>query len=142
MPVPTSLTETQLKTFLVTELGDVGTALGWTTTTPQLVQAVSDAEVLLGVSDVATETNIPRAWAAGRVAIWRAAIRSLGAQFQYSADGQSYSRQQLQAMAKDSLAMAEADLAEQGGGASIKVDRVTYADPYAALPDETLEALF
>jgi hypothetical protein len=73
MPAPTSHTETSLKQFVVDELGAVGVSLGLTTSSAQVAQTVYAVERLLGVSDVATVTDMPKLEALTRWLAWRAA---------------------------------------------------------------------
>lgn len=133
MPVPASYSEATALTFMVTELSDVGTALGWTTATAQLEEALYDAlfGYFGGSGVIADATDLRQLRALLRVAAWRAAVKALAAQMQFSADGQSVSRQQLQEMALKALALAETDAQQFGGSAAIRVDSVTFNDdPY------------
>jgi len=139
MTVPTAYTEAELKTYLIMKLGEIATILGWTTATPQLGEAVSDTLLAYGLSDiagVATPTGIAKLRALGAVMVWRAAVLSLSARFDFTDAEGSYKRSQAYDMALRSLALAEADAAQWGiGTAAVRVQNVVYPeDPYAYLP--------
>lgn len=139
MPVSASYTEGTLAAFMVTELSDIGTALGWSTTTDQLFEAVNDA--LYGyfgtsVQPIANASNMPKLRALARVAAWKAAIKALASRYQFSTDGQSFQRQQMQDMAKNALAEAEREAAAYGlPEYSATIDKVSRPhDPYTWVP--------
>lgn len=141
MPVPTAYTEAALRTFMVTDLSDVGVILGWTTATLEVSEAVYDVALWLGVSDVASYTaSMDTLRKLARVAIWRAAVKALGARYTFAEDQQSFQRSDLQKHAREALALAEADAATTGlvPGYSIGVDTLVYpsADPYAYYDDD------
>lgn len=73
MPAPTTYTESSLLDFMHTELSNASAALGFETNDDALVQAVTAVERLLGVSDVATATDMALVEAAARWQAWVAA---------------------------------------------------------------------
>jgi hypothetical protein len=75
MLAPTAYTGPELVSYLVTELSEVGTILGWTEATPQVHEAVYDTAFALGVTDVADASSAQAVRAVGAVMAWRRAIR-------------------------------------------------------------------
>lgn len=143
MPVVSSYTEATLREFLATELGDMATLLGWDAGHVQIDAALVDATRLLGVTDVAEAPDAAKVERLAAVAVWRRAVKSLGARYTFATDnGLRYEREPLQKHAKDSLALVEslaaADLAAVDPAYRIRVDTLTYpsADSYAYYPDE------
>lgn len=140
MSVPTSYTEDQLKTFMVTSLADVTTVLGWTVATAQVVEAVYDALFAYfgGSGAIADATNVPKLRAAARVAVWRAAVGALAAKYDVTLDSQSFRRGSLLAQARQALTVAEREATALGVGTDVGVVlRVAHTDPYrAAAVDE------
>lgn len=139
MPVPTTYSEAEIKTLMVTTLGTVAAALSWTTATPAIQESVYDAAILLGVSDVADATDIAKLRAAARLAVWRAAVGALAGMTTFSSAGSSYNLSDLQRQAKESLAVAEREAAVHGVDPAMaaRVDHIRWRhDPYATLNDE------
>ena len=139
MAPPLTYDEAAFKTYLVLKLGEVGTILAWTTATAQIGEAVSDTLLAYGVADLAgvvTPTGIAKLRALGAVMVWRAAVLSLSARFDFTDAEGSYKRSQAYDMALRSLALAESDAAQWGiGTAAVRVQNVIYPDdPYAYLP--------
>jgi hypothetical protein len=137
MPVPTAYTEAQLRTYLVTELSDVGTVLGWTDATTEVQEAVYDTAFALGVSDVADSTDAAAVRALGALMIWRRATRALASRFDFSEDGQSFHRAQLHRHAQAMLTDAERAAMLYDPAYRVGVDTVIHIhDPYAYVPDD------
>ena len=141
MPPPTSYTEPELVEFMVTDLGDVATVLDWTGTALPLTEAAYDVAHWLGVSDVAAYTaSAQTVRKLARYAAWSQALKSLGARYDVSEDGQSYKRSDLYKHAAAVLAQARDEAIETGllPGYSIGRDTLLYpsADPYTYYPDE------
>ena len=72
MPAPPSYTEDELKTFMVNELGATGTALGLTTSSALITQAVTAVVRLIGKA-IADETDMALLEAGARWKAWEAA---------------------------------------------------------------------
>lgn len=140
MPVPTSYTEDQLKTFMVASLADVATVLGWSVATAQVVEAVYDALFAYfgGTGAIADATDMPKLRAAARVAAWRAAVGALAAKYDVTLDSQSFRRGSLLANAEKALEKAEREATALGVGSTVGVVlTVKHTDPYrAAAVDE------
>lgn len=69
MPAPVAYTEAELAAFMVAALDSVATDLGLISTSTSILKAVTAVERLLGVSDVATVTDMPKLEA---LATWKA----------------------------------------------------------------------
>lgn len=95
MALPTAYTEPELSAFMHAVLGDVATALGWSTDDERFDEAVNDTLLAYGVDDIDDATDIPKLRALARIEAWRAATDSLASRFDLSADGQSASRSQM-----------------------------------------------
>lgn len=74
MPAPSSYTESGLKTYMVGVLDSVATDLGLTTASTSIVNAVTAVERLLGVSDVASLTDMSVLEAAAAWKAWQVAL--------------------------------------------------------------------
>jgi hypothetical protein len=144
MPVATSYTESSLASSLDDALGPMADVLGWSVGANSYQVPISRAMRALGLSDVTTVTAAADLAALEAVAtreVWRLVVQHLATRYDISLDQQSLKRSQLQAMAKESLILAEADtvlaLAVSGvtlvtsGRASVQVSSLDYpADPY------------
>ncbi len=126
MAPPTSYTEDTLATFMLADLKDVATVLGWSTQASVQV-AIDDVVLQLGISDIATATNIPQVRALARVFAWKLAVKAASAYYAFSADGGSFSREQLQAMCRQGLALSEMDAIPWIDSAGLKTYNAKYA---------------
>lgn len=124
---------------MLSQLGTVAAVLEWAETDAD--EAVTDAELMLGVTDVAAATDMKKVRAAARLAIWRAASAAVAGLHDMSADGQSLSLSQVQTMCERSLAAAEREASLYGLDRAYVVThhRITRIhDPYSALPPEAM----
>lgn len=141
MPVPTAYTESTLTAFLLGELGNVGTVLGWDSDqgAQQLAEAVTDTLLLLDVTDLADAPDIPKLRALGRVAIWRQARNSAAALYdQRLENGQVYYRSQMLKAIDAALLAAEVAAERWLNAYAIQRDTLQRpsGDPYAYYPDQ------
>ncbi|MCB0106903.1 MAG: hypothetical protein KDE53_13370 [Caldilineaceae bacterium] len=138
MAIPTSYTESELRTYMLGVVSAVANALGWTAT--DFAEAVNDALSTYGVSDITEATNIAKLRSIAKVEAWRAIAGATVADFQFSADGGSYSRQQMHQQAVAALQRAEAEAVDRGyidvTAPAITLGAVQHSDPY--LTDESL----
>jgi hypothetical protein len=138
MPLATAYTESTLASYLDDALGPMADVLGWSVGGNSYQVPISRAMRALGLSDVTTVTAAADLAALESVALreaWRLVVQHLATRYDISLDQQSLKRSQLQAMAKDALALAEADtvlaLAASGvtlvasGRASVQVSAST-----------------
>jgi hypothetical protein len=116
MPVATAYTESALASFMASAIGPVADVLGWSTS--------------------ANSYNLPISREA-----WRLVVQHLATRYDISLDQQSLKRSQLQAMAKEALILAEADVwvalaapdvtLLASGRAAVTIHSLTYpGDPY------------
>lgn len=143
MALPTSYTEKTLADYMDARLGPVADALAWTVGVADpgsYAEMVNEALTAYGVSDVTTITglaNLAKLRALAEVALWRAVVFQTAGDFDFSADGGSYSRSQIHAQAKEALALAEQRAVTYAPEYVVGVDAVRLVhDPYTYLPDE------
>lgn len=139
MPLVSVYDEASLAAWMVLRLGLVGTVLTWTSTHPQVVEAVADVERALGVADVALVTDARKVERVAAAAIWQRACDNFVALYDEIIDGESYKRSQLLAQAQQALATAQTAAAGDvdTGGGTIRIVRRRYpGDPYTALPED------
>ena len=138
MALPSSYNEAELRAYMVTVTSNVAAALGWSEA--NFTEAVNDALVLYGVATIAEATDIPKLRTLAKVEAWRAVADATAADYQFSADGGSYSRQQLHQQAVAALERAEGDAVARGyvdfNTLTIGLGAVKHNDPY--LTDESL----
>lgn len=136
MPVPASYTENALAYFIVVELSEVATSLGWDAASFQVREAVTDALLAYGVSDIASATDVQKLRAFARVMGWRAAVQALSARYDFSTGNHRFSRSQQAKAAESALAVAEREARPYGlPGYEVKVYGVSYSeDPYGVPP--------
>lgn len=146
MLVPTSYTAPALAAYMEHVLSDVGTLLGWAAADGDYDEAVTDALLLLGGSDITeytTAAEIRQLRAAARLAAWQHATDALAAKHDIGADGQDLSLSQLKKHAGEQLAAAQAAADRLGIGADDVgamppvgvVAVVRHQDPYATLEE-------
>lgn len=146
MPVPTSYTEATLADYMHAVLGPVGVALNYMPATAYR-EPITETLLTYGTTDIATiagAANLRKLRTLARVEVWRMVVGHVSGDFDFTADGATFSREQLHAMATANLkqAMADAEVYDEADAAfdsSYRVgkDRVTYPqDPYVYLPDE------
>lgn len=134
MPVPTSYTEAEFADYLQRKLGSLATALNWTSSKQSFDEIIIDTLNALGVSNIedVQEAEIPKLRALGVVFLWRAVKGEVSGDYDFSADGASYSRSQVFGHAERMLTQAESDAAQYLDLLTVKSARVTYhRDPYA-----------
>jgi hypothetical protein len=135
--VPSAYTAEELAAFIVAELGDVGTALGWNPHTSQVAEAVNDVGLILQVDDVVDAPDVRAVRANARIVGWRAAAKAVAAQYTFSEEnGVKYDRSDLQKMVIAALGIAEAEAAtlltdDSSVGLGVKMGTMTVYDPYS-----------
>lgn len=114
MAPPTSYTEVTLTAWVQSELGLVGAELGWTDTASNgdFQHIVNSTMRKLGLSDIASATNMVLLEACARVEAWRAARNNLAVKADFAADGASFKDSQMHKMVCDALKSAERLLRE------------------------------
>jgi hypothetical protein len=142
MPLPNSYTEPTFKVYLIAVLSNVATVLGWTTSTPEVEEAVTDTELALGVADIVAATDIAAVRVLGERAILRRAQTALAPLYDLVEEQQQFRRSQaFQAVSKRLAAVETQALRYDTAGYAVGVGQRTYpGDPYSYLPDEARTA--
>lgn len=140
MPLPAQYSEATFADYLTSVLDEVGTVIGWDAGSVQVIEAVNDAVLDLGVATIA-EATTPRQMrglrALGRRAIWRAVVQAVSGKYDFRDSDATFSRSQIHEMAMASLNLAETESMEFNPQYSATVMRVSRPhDPYLVLPDE------
>jgi len=130
MAVPTAYTEDEFAGFLHGELGDVAAALDWSVASGDYDEIINETLISYDADDIADVDEIGRLRALGRVALWKAALYSLAARYDFEADGGRYDRSQMHDMAKRNLMMAEDDALRYADWYVIEHTAIQYDDPY------------
>jgi hypothetical protein len=130
MPLPTSYSEDAFAEYLERDLGEVATSIGWDAGSLQVLEAVNDALLQYGTTDitgVVGSSALRTLRALGSRAIWRAVVKHVATRYDFTDIGQQkFTRSQIQEMALAALKVAEAECAEVGVGASgLSVGRLT-----------------
>lgn len=114
MSIPASYTEATLKAYLHAEVGNIASALGWSVDGGEYDEPVNDALLMYGESDIenidSTE-GVRKLRLLGLLAAWRKAASHLAGDYDFSADGASYSRSQAYAMAEKRVQALESQCA-------------------------------
>jgi hypothetical protein len=140
MALPSSYTESSLRDYMLFCVSALADTLGLAAS--DFSEAVNDALVAYGVTDIALATNIAKLRGIAKAEAWRLIVTTTVGEYNFSADGGSYSREQLHKHAVDALARAEADAISRGymdsGAPMITMGSMKHTDPY--LTNETLFA--
>ena len=136
MAVPTTYTEETLAQFIIGALSQVGSVLGWTTLAD--VQDVVDETLLAyGVDTIDAAMEVRKMRTLARREAWRAAAAGLAIHFDFSADGGSYSKEQLYTHAQEMFRQTEQAAYAYDSGYQVGVDRLRYVhDPYRVVDED------
>lgn len=140
MALPSSYTESDLRDYMLSAVSTVAGMLSMVA--DDFTEPVNDALVAYGVADIALATDIAKLRSIAKAEAWRLVVDATVGEYNFSADGGSYSREQLHKHAVDALTRAEADAISRGyidsGAPTITLGAFRHTDPY--LTDETLFA--
>src|SRR4051812_31054161 len=137
MAVPTVYTTTSLAVYLKYVPGDLLDVLGWDTDSPQVQEAVNDALLEYGETDVASISGtdaVRRLRALARRAIWRAIVQATANWYSITDNGQKLERQQVNDQALKALEQADIDCRAAGADPALSVNVLhvqRVRDPYA-----------
>lgn len=137
MALPT--TDAELRTWIVdVVLQGTASALEWTAASAPVVNAVDEAELILG--HTIEDDDAPRVMLAlARREAWRAAVNGTVDRFRVSSDGQTVDLQQVHEHAVAMLDRAESDYAAALAGGDVHSAGVTTIayddDPYAVVAE-------
>lgn len=135
MAVPSVYTEETLAQFMHGELGPVAEVLGYSTPAGDAgiyQEAVNEALLSLGVQDISAVTDMRKLRAVARLEAWNMALNALSTLYDFTADGATYNRSQMRAMAQKAVDQAMSDCYAFGlGGYEVSIERLRYSnDPY------------
>lgn len=131
MAPPTSYTETTFGAYLEDVLANMAVMLGWTQAGNSFDEVINETLLAMGQTDIANVTDIRAIRAIGRLKAWQAVAMALASDYDFSADGASYSRSQAFEHAKAMINEAHLEAAEFDALYSAIVEDVTYTeDPY------------
>lgn len=131
MAPPTSYTETTFGAYLEDVLANMAVMLGWTQAGNSFDEVINETLLAMGQTDIANVTDIRAIRAIGRLKAWQAVAMALASDYDFSADGASYSRSQAFEHAKAMINEAQLEAAEFDALYSAIVEDVTYTeDPY------------
>jgi hypothetical protein len=142
MALPTTYTEFALASYMLATLGEVAGMLS--VGELELSEAVNDALLAYGASNIAQATDIPRLRMAARVAAWRTALAHASTLYQFSADGATYNRQQMVEHIRAMLQLEESNAAAMGvgtGGVWATTLTLRMDDPYRVAVDDAAEGV-
>lgn len=142
MAAPSSYTEAGLKTYMIAALSSVADDLGLTTASAAIGLAVTATERLLGVSDVATLTEMGKLEDIARWRAWLVALDTASSQIDLKAGSAQLWQSQMFAQIERQLARAElaamqySEVADAlaGGSVAYVASVSTGGDPYAYQP--------
>lgn len=141
MPVVQSYSEASFRDYLFGVLDEVGGLLGWTSGSVAVQEALNDALLEYGTSDITTilgGTNLRHLRAFGRRAIWRAVVQATAGRYDFRDSDATFNRSQIQEQAREALKLAESDALAWDPSYSVSIVRVTRPqDPYQVIPDES-----
>jgi len=139
MPAPTAYPEAIFADYLVSVLGNFASLLGWDAGSVQVIEAINDVELELGITNTTAMTT---SWqlrglrALGRRAIWRAVIQAVAADYTTTDSNQTLERELLQKQALKALELAEVECREFDPSYAVSIVNMNRpADPYIVLQD-------
>lgn len=140
MPVPTQYSESLFADYLASVLGELAPIIGWDAGSVQVIEASNDALLELGlaaIGEVTTARQIRGLRALGRRAIWRAVVQAVAGKYDFRDSDATFSRSQIQEMAREALKVAENDCLEFSPNYAATIVRISRPqDPYVVLADE------
>lgn len=138
--VPSGFTAYTLAEYIHDDLGSVATVFGWSVGKGSYNLIITETLLSLGMtalSEVSSAAGAMRVVAIAKLKAWQKAVKNAATYFNFSADGASFSRSQIQAMVKEGLAIAQAEAMQYDGNYRVGVDVLTHKhDPYRYLPEE------
>lgn len=144
MPVLTAYhTEVELGLYMISQLGETGETLGWTSRDMVVSEAVTDALFDYGETDVEAITgtsNLRKLRALARRAIWRAVVHETTHYYAVADGGQRLDRPTVNKQARQSLEQAEYECRACGADPDYRVSVHAISrphDPYLTLEDVT-----
>lgn len=136
--VPTSYTDQTLAEYMHGLLAEMAAALGWSVDNGDYDDPILDCLIEYGnVSYVADCTDIKKLRCLARVAVWDKVVAATSGDFNFSADGASYSREQVHNHAVARLAAAKTAALPYLSSNTIEIYTADYPnDPYTPYTDD------
>ena len=136
MAIPTSYTEDELRSYMVTALGDVASVLD--IGTADMEEPANDVIDSYGVTDVASATNVTKLRALARVGAWRKASQTATVQYTFRSGQSAFNRSDMYKFISDQLSRAESEAYQYDPAYAITVQPIEYKnDPYEPLESGT-----
>jgi hypothetical protein len=131
MTIPTSYDDNDLLQFMHTALAETAGVMGWTVALGSYDDALIDCLLSYqGVTQAADCTDLRKLRSLARVSVWAAVAAATAADFNFSADGASYSRSQVHDHAMIMLAAAQQAAIAYDPGYVIRADTESPQSPY------------
>ena len=89
------MTDAELKSMIITLLGDYATMLQWTDASPILDLIVDDVRLAFAVTDVTAITDIRALRATAQYYAFQAALAGVATLYDFSVDGRTFNRSQI-----------------------------------------------
>lgn len=119
-----------LNTYLTDRYTAIGNQLGWTSDDFNVI--VEDTLETIGVSSEAEETNLIKLHAIAIYLLWKKALETVTLDFNFSADGASYSRSDMHSQILKNLEIAESEALAYMPYYQVEMGTLTYIeDPYS-----------
>ena len=134
MPLPTSYTEETFSAYLHGRLGVTAEMIGWTDWDDNYLEVINDTLLAYGVDDIANVTEVGKLRVLGRMCLWQAVKAAAIPEVNYSADGQSYSREAIFQHIDNMYQQSRVDaIPFLDDGYQVDVYGVSHTDPYAPI---------
>jgi len=114
LTLPTAYDDTSIQLWMLNELGDTASVLGWEIIVGSFERPLYAALRMYGISTVAAATDAGKLEAVARVAVWQAAVRGLASFYSYSDPASREDLSDLQKQALVALRSAEREAARHG----------------------------
>lgn len=131
-----------MASYMLNATNNVAAALGWDA--DNFEEAVNDALVAYGVTDIADATDVAKLRTIAKVEAWRAVVDGTAADIEFTADGANFKRNQMHSQALAALERAQSEAVAKGyisleaavEAPAIALGVMQWSDPY--LTDESL----
>lgn len=144
MAIPTTYSPKTFSQYCDRVLGHTAALVDWRpgqddTSAGSYEEVLNETLFSMGISDVANidSNNVYKFRVLARVQLWKHLAAAVAGDYSFSADGGSFSRDQVLGMAEKMLAIAQSDAAQFDPAYAVILDNVEYGnDPYADYDDE------
>lgn len=120
-----------LSTYLITNLGEMATFLGWTTASTEITQIIEDTLEILSLDDESDSTDAVALKAVARYIAWSFVVNNLSVDYDFKADGADVKRNQMFKAAQANLSMNKISASPYMDISQIIIGELSYTeDPY------------